>query len=405
MDYDLVFEGGGAKGMVFVGAMQEFEARGHKHGRLLGTSAGAITASLLAAGYTSSEMMAALNEKLPDGKSVFTSFMAMPAPFDQQAVRNSAMRAFLRSVDLPLVPNFIEDKLDDAIVAGLASAENFRHIFSFVERGGWFSADNFVSWMRTRLNSGVFNGKQRDFGDMTLQQLYDATHSDLSLVASDTSGKQMLVLNHVTAPDCPVVWGARMSMSIPLLWQEVIWQASWGTYNGRDISGHSIVDGGLLSNFPMELFLSNLKDVTAIMGDKVSKETIGFLIDEELEVPNIPKTAAAAVASRLSIWDLSTVQRISRLVDTTLSARDKMVIDSYSNLVVRMPARGIGTTEFDMSEARRNALVAAGQQALKDYFIEREKAAATHGSVSFGLEEEIPSPQDSIDRIASKILK
>ncbi len=47
MDFDLVFEGGGAKGMVFVGAMQEFEARGHKCGRLLGTSAGAITATLL----------------------------------------------------------------------------------------------------------------------------------------------------------------------------------------------------------------------------------------------------------------------------------------------------------------------------------------------------------------------
>ena len=39
MEYDLVFEGGGAKGMVFVGAMQEFEVRSHTHGRLLGTSA------------------------------------------------------------------------------------------------------------------------------------------------------------------------------------------------------------------------------------------------------------------------------------------------------------------------------------------------------------------------------
>jgi NTE family protein len=49
MKYDMVFEGGGAKGMVFVGAMQEFESRGHSHDRLLGTSAGAITAALLAA--------------------------------------------------------------------------------------------------------------------------------------------------------------------------------------------------------------------------------------------------------------------------------------------------------------------------------------------------------------------
>jgi predicted acylesterase/phospholipase RssA len=48
MEFDLVFEGGGAKGIVFVGAVQEFEALGHTADRLLGTSAGAITATLLA---------------------------------------------------------------------------------------------------------------------------------------------------------------------------------------------------------------------------------------------------------------------------------------------------------------------------------------------------------------------
>lgn len=50
MKYDLVFEGGGAKGMVFVGACEEFFRRGHSFDRLLGTSAGASTATLLAAG-------------------------------------------------------------------------------------------------------------------------------------------------------------------------------------------------------------------------------------------------------------------------------------------------------------------------------------------------------------------
>ena len=44
MQYDMVFEGGGAKGMVFVGALEVILAQGHTHGRLLGTSAGAITA-------------------------------------------------------------------------------------------------------------------------------------------------------------------------------------------------------------------------------------------------------------------------------------------------------------------------------------------------------------------------
>ena len=56
MNYDLVFEGGGAKGMVFVGAMQEFEPRQHGFNWLLDASAGAITATFLAAGYNTQEM-------------------------------------------------------------------------------------------------------------------------------------------------------------------------------------------------------------------------------------------------------------------------------------------------------------------------------------------------------------
>jgi predicted acylesterase/phospholipase RssA len=63
MKYDLVFEGGGAKGMVFVGACEELFRRGHSFDRLLGASAGVITATLLATGYTPQEMLEALTEK------------------------------------------------------------------------------------------------------------------------------------------------------------------------------------------------------------------------------------------------------------------------------------------------------------------------------------------------------
>ena len=42
-EFDLVFEGGGAKGIVFVGALNALLAGGHSYRRLIGTSAGAIT--------------------------------------------------------------------------------------------------------------------------------------------------------------------------------------------------------------------------------------------------------------------------------------------------------------------------------------------------------------------------
>jgi len=401
MNYDLVFEGGGAKGMVFVGALQEFEARGHKPGRLLGTSAGAIVATLLAAGYSSSEMLAALDEKQANGKSVFSSFMASPGPFDQDTINKSSIRAFLHALNSPLIPDFLEEKLDDALAQKLAGGKSLSHFFSFVEKGGWFSADNFLTWIEKKLNSGTINGKARNFGSMTLQQFFDATQTELSMVASDTTGKQMLVLNHTTAPNCPLIWATRMSMSIPMLWQEVVWRDKWGKYNNRSLKDHTIVDGGLLSNFPIELFLSDLKDVINLMGVKISSEVLGFLIDEDAVVPNAPNTVATE--NKFNLAELATVQRISRLVDTMLSARDKMVVESYSNLVVHMPAKGYGTTEFDMSPERKNALVEAGKKALNDYFYALQHPSPS--DISFGIGNEEDAAQAEINRRASKILR
>ncbi|HEY1409971.1 MAG TPA: patatin-like phospholipase family protein, partial [Promineifilum sp.] len=104
MQFDLVFEGGGAKGMVFVGALQELERRGHTFGRLLGTSAGAIMATFTAAGFSVDEMLAALSEKDDNGVPVFQQFLGQPRPFTPDEVANSVTREILRQIDLRLLP-------------------------------------------------------------------------------------------------------------------------------------------------------------------------------------------------------------------------------------------------------------------------------------------------------------
>ena len=48
--YDLVFSGGGAKGIAHVGALMELERRGVPYRRVVGTSAGTIIGLLLASG-------------------------------------------------------------------------------------------------------------------------------------------------------------------------------------------------------------------------------------------------------------------------------------------------------------------------------------------------------------------
>ena len=370
MQYDLVFEGGGAKGMVFVGAMQAFEAEGHMYGRLLGASAGAITATLLAAGYTAQEMLAALDEQ-KDGRPVFASFMGIPGPFDAATLHDGVIHAVLQNLDVPWLPDAIEDRLDDSLIKLLAKQPRFSHLLSFIERGGWFSADPFIAWMTSKLDAGTYHDTPRNFSGMTLAQFYAATQTDLTLVASDITGERLLVLNHRTAPECPLVWAVRMSMNIPLVWQEVIWQAGWGTYCGKALADHAIVDGGVLSNFPMELFVSSLPSVTNVMGPKTSDRVLGFLIDETLAVPDAPEKPGE-VATGFSFGSLQPVQRILGLINTMSQAHDKMVIEAFARFVIRLPAQGYGTTEFDMSVERREALVAAGQQTAQAYFAARE---------------------------------
>jgi len=379
MRYDIVFEGGGAKGMVFVGACEEFFKRGHTFDRLLGTSAGAITATLLAAGYTPKEMLAALAENGDDGKSVFTRFMGPPPRFTEAELQASATRRLLDAVDFTFVPDFVERKVHQGLIGALEGSDSFRHVLSLVERGGWFAARRFVTWLSAKLDAARTDGTPRNYSKMTLAQFHAATGVDLSMVASDTTDSRLLVLNHRTAPDCPVVYAVRMSMSIPLVWDEVTWRAEWGPYRGRDIAGHGVVDGGMLSNFPLELFISGAPQVTKVMGPKQDTPVLGLMIDESMEVPGAGSGAAAKRPGALAEFAL--VTRIGRLIDTATTAHDKRVIEDHGELIVRLPAKGYGTTEFDMSEARRDALVEAARTATRQWLATAPRAVPP---MSFG---------------------
>jgi predicted acylesterase/phospholipase RssA len=400
MQYDLVFEGGGAKGMVFVGACDVFFQRGHTFNRLLGTSAGAITAALLAAGYTPEEMREALGETA-DGKPVFATFMGLPPEPSDEEIRQGALLKLLQDVQLKFVPDALERRLDEAIAGALCRSVRFRHVTALVERGGWYAADAFLAWLRRKLDSGTRNGAPRRFSAMTLAAFHAATGVELSVVAADTTDARMLVLNHRTAPDCPLVWAVRMSMSIPLVWDEVVWRAAWGRYLDRDVEGHAIVDGGMLSNFPIELFISDAPHVVRLMGPKPDTPPIGLLIDERLPVAP-PAARGMFVDVTVKPAELQSVQRLRRLVDTATTAHDKMVTEEYSHLVVRLPAAGYGTTEFDLSEARRQALVHAGAVAMAGYL----DAPAPQRAAGAGRR---PGPRaatrKAADRIALRMLE
>jgi NTE family protein len=369
-EFDAVFEGGGAKGTVFLGALEVLHEQGGTLQRVVGTSAGAITAALCAAGYTTAELREAVLERLPDGKPRFSSFMDIPAEtdFTPEEIENSLSMRVLREIDVPFIPGWLESTFDKRLLSTLLNHRIYSRIFSFTEAGGYYSGHTFRAWLEEKLQ------KKGIVPSDTLQGFHQKTGSDLSVVASDTSDVEMLVLNHRTAPNVPVSWAVRMSMSIPFVWQEVVWQEPWGLYRGRRKTGNTIVDGGVLSNFPIRLVATMDDEVREIMGDTDPRAAgnLGLMIDESLSVAGQPDTRTTPTG----ISSLRTIQRLSRLVDTMMGAKDNELIRRFANEICRLPAKGYGTLEFDMQGKRLDDLIQAGRDAMTN-FLTRPAGAGT----------------------------
>jgi NTE family protein len=366
--YDAVFEGGGAKGVAFVGALEVLQENGHALRRYVGTSAGAITATLLAAKYTTAEMMAAVMEKQADGSPRFSSFMDIPKAADfAQGVRDQSITAeVLKEIDLPFVPSSLEGRIDATLLARLLDNSLYARLFSFTECGGFYSGRTFLQWIREKLAAKGIQPED------TLAVFAKKTGSDLSVVASDTSDMEMLVLNHRTAPEVPVANAVRMSMSIPFVWQEVVWQDAWGRYMGRVKTGNTIVDGGVLSNFPIRLIACEDEEVREIMGDTDANAAgnLGLMIDEALQVPGAPATNQTP----LPITRLRVMKRVSRLVDTMTGAADNEMVRRFESAICRLPAQGYGTLEFGMTGDRLDKFIEAARAAMRAHL---NKPAAT----------------------------
>jgi predicted acylesterase/phospholipase RssA len=350
--FDIVFEGGGAKGSAFVGALEVLFAAGHAPRRLVGTSAGAITATLLGAGYSPAELLQAVNETVPGTTDpVFTTFMDAPqvSDFSQAIIDNSVTMGLLRQAH---IPGFF----DSFALKQLLNIDLYRELFSFVECGGFYSGDAFLEWFQKRLDAKNIDPEIR-WKDFARQ-----TQSDVSVITSDVDAEEMVVLNARTAPDAPVALSVRMSMSIPFVWREVVWESKWGDYRGAPKDGHRFVDGGVLSNFPIRLIADSDPETQNLMGntDPKGAGNLGLLLDEKIRVPGTGPSDSRRPRLR-------TADRVTRLVDTMMGSNDADAMRTHPNAVCRIPVGGYGTTEFRMSKVRMDALIESGRTAMRSY--------------------------------------
>lgn len=300
---DGVFEGGGVKGIALVGAAAVMEERGYHWENLAGTSAGAIVATLLAAGYSAAE---------------------------------------LRTIMMGLDFNKFKDGTWASEVPGVGQA------FEIFKDLGIYKGDYFLNLMRQWLSAkGV-----RTFADLLVPGEADPRYKfKVQMIASDISRGRMLVLpGDVTAyglapEDFEVALAVRMSMSIPYFFRPV---------KLPNTAGQTcvIVDGGILSNFPIELF-----DVAVAP----QWPTFGFCL-----LPHVPPRSPAEPVIHPVLGALTELWAI---FNTAMEAHDAyyMSMPDISARTIKIDSLGIGTTDFQITAAQTAALYESGRTAATTF--------------------------------------
>lgn len=283
MEIDGVFSGGGIKGFALLGALEILEERGFTFKRFAGTSAGAVISALAAAGYSSKEMI-----------------------------------DLMKSIDMKI---FLDRRKT------LLPFQMAKWLLLYF-RMGIYRGDLLEDWLGKKLaHKGVYTFK-------------DLPPDSLRVIASDLSAGRLLVLPDdlgkygVPKETFPVARAIRMSCAIPYFFEPVKLRSLSGT--------NMIVDGGLLSNFPIWLFQKDgKKPKRPIIGVKLSHHT------EEQPERNIQNG----------------LQLVEALFTTMKDAHDaKYISRKHEKNIIFIPMNETFSIEFSIDNQKKEALIEKGRE-------------------------------------------
>jgi NTE family protein len=289
MEIDGVFSGGGVKGIAIIGAVKAIEEKGFSFKRVAGTSAGSIIASLVAAGYSSDEIFKMMDEiNLKDFLDPRKTFL--PVPFGKWIL--------------------------------------------LYWRLGLYKGNVLEGWIAEKL---ALKG---------LRTFADLPPNKLRVIASDlTNGRLVVIPNDLPNYGIPIgsfsiAKAIRMSCSIPYFFEPV---------KIKSVDGcNVVVDGGVLSNFPMWLFdQENVKKVRPVLGIKLT--TNGSNQPPKNKINNA-------------------IQMFEALFETMKDAHDSRYISrKHEKNIIFIPTEGVLSTEFDLSDERKQALFQVGEQSANEF--------------------------------------
>lgn len=291
MKIDGVFAGGGIRAFAFIGALQVLEEKNYQFERLAGTSAGALFSSFIKAGYNSSE----INELLSE--------------LDLKTFMDS------RKTWLPLP---------------------IMKWFSLYFLLGLYKGDALEEWVYEKLAAKGL----KTFGDLK--------GGTLKIVASDISKGRLVVLpddlHHYgyNPKTFPIAKAIRMSTSIPYFYEPV------KLLDKKKKEKSIIVDGGVLSNFPLWIF-------TDEKGAKNKRPIIGFRL-----TPNIDEIPPAVINNAITMFH--------SLFETMRNAHDvRYIEEEHVKNIVFIPTSDVKATDFDLSEEKKKALIQTGQERTEKF--------------------------------------
>lgn len=319
---NLVFEGGGVKGIAYVGVMKVLDDKGilGQIKRVGGTSAGSINALLFAAGYTVSQTQKELH------KLDFNDFKD-----DNWGVIRDTNR--------------------------------------LLDEYGLYKGDYFKSWLGELLKQKKLNP------EITFKGLKENTGKELFVYSSNLSTNFGEIYSPEHTPRMRVVDAVRRSMSIPLFFRAV-----------RDDRKDVFVDGGVVNNYPVKLFdrekyldNSDLKRIPIYYEDenrklasqskKISpyiynKETLGFRLDSGKEIA-VFRDGEEPQHNKINNF----LDYAWQLISTVLAVQDSQHLHSDDwHRTVYVDTLGVGTTDFDLSDKRKKELIISGRDAAMKYF-------------------------------------
>ena len=299
---NLVFEGGGVRGIAYGGALEALAKAAvlpNIQGAA-GTSAGAITACLVALKYSAIEI--------------------------SKIIANMDLASF-------------EDKVRE-----------FRRLKDF----GLYEGQVFLEWLSDLIaNSPVGAGKP----DLTFEELLSRKGLELKVYATDLFTRSLKEFSPSTTPTVPIAEAVRASMSIPIYFD------AW-RFSNNNPDDHFYVDGGVLYNYPIGAFddLKNGQVNTETLGfqlDNLSGVPIyqpfdygdlgkytKSLLDTLMYTQSVALTKSAADIARTINIDHLGVGATAFEIDTT--TKNKLIQSGWDSTLAFLQQHGMNTDTWGM---------------------------------------------------------